>query len=73
MKNPTVQHFLDQIRKGQYKAAAQIYFNRAYQYQKEFNEILDNCFLDPYYNSVKEVVMLELENLEGYAQYNDQI
>ena len=34
--NPTTQHFLDQIRKGQYKAAAQIYFNRAYQFQKEF-------------------------------------
>lgn len=71
--NPTVKHFLDQIKKGQYKAAAQIYFNRAYQYQKEFNEILDNFDLDPYYEGVKDVVMLELENLEGYAEYTDQI
>lgn len=71
--NHTVKHFLDQIKKGQYKAAAQIYFNRAYQYQKEFNEILDNFDLDPYYEGVKDVVMLELENLEGYAEYTDQI
>lgn len=71
--NQTIQHFLDQIRKGQYKAAAQIYFNRAYQYKAEFDEILNNCFLDPYYNGVKEVVMLELRNLESYGEYTDQI
>ena len=69
----TVKHFKDQVSKGQYKAAAQIYFNRAYQYQKEFNEILDNFDLDPYYEGVKDVVMLELENLDGYGDYVDQI
>jgi hypothetical protein len=72
--NPTIQHFLDQIRKGQYKAAAQIYFNRAYQYQKEFNEILDDD-ANSYTNgtNVKDAVMEELRNLESYGEYNDQI
>jgi hypothetical protein len=73
--NPTIQHFLDQIRKGQYKAAAQIYFNRAYQYQKEFNEILDvgKGFPAPNSANVKDAVMEELRNLEGYGEYNDFI
>ena len=71
--NPTIQHFLDQIRKGQYKAAAQIYFNRAYQYQKEFNEILDKCFLASDYTNVKDAVMEELRNFESYGEYNNQI
>ena len=71
--NQTIQHFLDQIRKGQYKAAAQIYSNRAYQYQKEFNEILDKCFLAPDYTNIKDAVMGELRNLESYGAYNDQI
>ena len=72
--NQTVKHFRDQIRKGQYKAAAQIYFNRAYQYQKEFNEILDDDAIS-YTNgtNVKEEVFAELRNLESYGEYNDQI
>mgnify|MGYP003627331555 CR=1 FL=1 len=64
--NDTIKHFKDQVSKGQYKAAAQIYFNRAYQYQKEFNEILDDA-------NVKEEVFEELRNLESYGELNDQI
>lgn len=64
--NETIKHFEDQIIEGQYKAAAQIYFNRAWQYQKLFNS-----FLERY--GVKEKVFAELRNLESYGEYNDQI
>ena len=62
----TIKNFTEQLIKGQYKAAAQIYFNRAYQYQGAFNRQLEKF-------GVKEKVFAELRNLESYAEYNDQI
>lgn len=62
----TIKHFTEQLIKGQYKAAAQIYFNRAYQYHEAFNRRLEKL-------GVKEEVFAELRNLESYGEYNDQI
>tara|TARA_Y100000389_G_C17175726_1_gene371407 strand:+ start:282 stop:479 length:198 start_codon:yes stop_codon:yes gene_type:complete len=64
--NQTIKHFTEQLIKGQYKAAAQIYFNRAYQYREAFNRKLEKL-------GVKDEVIEELRNLECYGEYNDQI
>tara|TARA_S200002703_G_scaffold157404_1_gene165153 strand:+ start:307 stop:510 length:204 start_codon:yes stop_codon:yes gene_type:complete len=61
-----IKEFKKDIEKKNYVDAAKRYYNWAYMFQKEFNEILDemNC---------ENEVTNELHNLPGYGDYVDQI
>jgi hypothetical protein len=61
-----IKEFREDIEEKNYVAAAKRYYNWAYMFQKEFNEILDEL-------NRKNEVITELHNLEGYGDYVDQI
>jgi CRISPR/Cas system CSM-associated protein Csm4 (group 5 of RAMP superfamily) len=61
-----VKEFREDIEEKNYQDAAKRYYNWAYMFQKEFNEILDEM-------NHKNEVINELQNLQGYGDYVDQI
>jgi len=61
-----IKEFREDIEEKNYVTAAKRYYNWAYMFQKEFNEILDEL-------NRKNEVITELHNLEGYGDYVDQI
>lgn len=61
-----VKEFREDIEEKNYQDAAKRYYNWAYMFQKEFNEILDEM-------NRKNEVINELQNLQGYGDYVDQI
>ena len=61
-----IKEFREDIEAKNYQDAAKRYYNWAYMFQKEFNEILDDM-------NVKKDVFDVIHEVEGYGEYIDQI
>ena len=64
--SPTEEKFIELIEEYKYEEAAQMYFDRAYRFQNEFNIILNE-------RNVKGKVIDIMYRLDEYGEYNDQI